>query len=489
MKNFIKLIVLILLPYSSMAQMIKFEKVYGGNAEDHGYSVAQAYDKGFCIAGITTSFGNGIMDAYILRTDSLGIPLWHRTFGGSNIDKAYSIEATTDSGFVIAGYTNSFGLGGYDMYVIKINKLGDTVWTKNYGGTDWDFAYSVKQTTDGGYIIAGGTYGMGAGAEDMYLVKTNANGDTLWTKAYGGIHGDEAKSVKQTSDGGYILTGVTKSFGDIDGDVYTVKTDMNGDTLWTYKYSDTLEDVSYDVLENTIGEYIISCNTKTTANGVERMIIKLSSSGAFINKIIYSGINDDGINSITQSADGRFAFTGYTYSFGFGSGTSDCFIVMGDPFGTLAGFAIGGNKNETGNSIRSTSDGGYVICGRSNSYSSMDHIFLIKTDSNGVAPSTPGVIVTDINSIERSKNEFKVFPNPSVSSIFITNNSNSSHNGAFTLTLTDNLGRKMYTQSYHENKFSEPVEINTENLSNGIYFVSISTEFYTQTQKVIVQHN
>src|ERR1035437_7667261 len=211
-KHEIIFLLILLIAFSNKSSsQVKFEQILGGTGYDYGYSVIQTYDKGYVFAGSTTSYGSGNSDAYILKTDSLGVMLWQKTFGDINIDQAYSIKETTDSGLVIAGFTNSFGYGGYDMYVIKTDKNGNAIWTKTYGGTNWDFAYSIEPTTDGGYIIAGGTYSFGKGNEDMYLVKTNSTGDTLWTKTYGGANEDEAKSVKQTTDGGYMTVGYSEN--------------------------------------------------------------------------------------------------------------------------------------------------------------------------------------------------------------------------------------------------------------------------------------
>lgn len=494
MKNIVKSIVIvfiILASYFSNAQVVKFEKIYGGTGTDYGYSVMQTYDKGYVIAGTTTSFGAGNTDAYILKTDSMSVAQWQKTFGGINIDKAYSIKQTTDTGLIIAGFTNSFGLGGYDMYVIKTNKTGDVIWTKTYGGIDWDFAYSIEQTTDGGYIIAGGTNSYGKGDEDMYLVKTNSIGDTLWTKTYGGAKDDEAKSVKQTSDGGYILTGFTKSMGDSLGDIYTVKTNANGDTLWTYKYQNLLGAFSNDAIESHTGEFIIGGTTKSAINGLDRIIIKLSSLGILINTTIYPGPDDDEINSIVESADGRFAFAGYTYSYGFGPFTSDFFLVIENPFSGTVGFTYGGNQNEIAYCLSNTADGGYIICGNSNSFTYQDHIFLVKTDSNGIAPTTtPTVIVTNINSLIQCNNKFTISPNPANDNAFIRiKDSFITSNTAFKLTITDVLGRVFYQNYFYNNNIPEPIEINTTDFLNGIYFASISNEFFLQTQKIIVQHS
>ena len=139
--------------------------------------------------------------------------LWTQTFGGSDYDYGYSVQQTSDGGYIIAGYTSSYGAGSADVYLIKTDAGGAQQWTQTFGGSSDDIGHSVRQTSDGGYIIAGVTSSYGAGGWDVYLIKTDALGDTLWTKTFGGSSWDEGYSVQQTSDGGYIIAGKTLSYG------------------------------------------------------------------------------------------------------------------------------------------------------------------------------------------------------------------------------------------------------------------------------------
>ncbi|MFH1321476.1 MAG: T9SS type A sorting domain-containing protein, partial [Bacteroidota bacterium] len=187
---------------------------------------------GYIIAGHTLSFGAGNVDVYLIKTNADGDTIWTKTFGGTNEDKGYSVQQTTDGGYIIAGHTYSFGAGYTDVYLIKTNADGDTVWTKTFGGTSFDYGNSVQQTTDGGYIIAGYTMSFGAGNWDVYLIKTSAQGNTLWTKTFGGIYCDRGYSVQQTTDGGYIIAGDKWwSFATGDFDVYLIKTNTQGDVV------------------------------------------------------------------------------------------------------------------------------------------------------------------------------------------------------------------------------------------------------------------
>ncbi|MFZ8835399.1 MAG: hypothetical protein ACO2O5_14580, partial [Candidatus Caldipriscus sp.] len=151
-----------------------------------------------------------------------------KTYGEAYNDKAYSVHHTSDGGYILTGYTRSFGAGFYDIFLIKTDANGNIQWAKIYGGTGWDSASSVQQTSDGGYIVAGYTYSFGAGWGDIFLIKTDANGNIIWAKTYGGTDYDRASSVQQTSYGGYIVAGETRSFGAGYFDIFLIKTDANG---------------------------------------------------------------------------------------------------------------------------------------------------------------------------------------------------------------------------------------------------------------------
>jgi hypothetical protein len=255
-------------------------QVIGGNLDDMAYSIARNSDGGFIVAGATYSFGAGPPNAYVLRIDSLGETLWTRTYGGPGEDYAFSARQCADSGFIICGTTYSYGAGQSDIYLIKTNAAGDTQWTRTYGGAQSEHGHSVQQTADSGYVICGTTLSFGAGAADIWLIRTDANGDTLWTRTFGGDTADLGHSVGQTADHGFILCGETSSFGAGNYDAWVIKTDSMGDTLWTRTFGGDNEDVGYSVQPTTDGGYIIAGMTKSLgAGGADFYLIKTDAAG------------------------------------------------------------------------------------------------------------------------------------------------------------------------------------------------------------------
>ncbi len=478
------------IPFILQSQIVKFEKVYGGTGYDYGYSVLQSYDHGYVIAGSTTSYGIGNSDAYVIKTDSLGNSLWQKTFGGINIDQAYSIKETAiDSGFVVAGFTNSFGHGGYDIYVIKTNKTGDTLWTKTYGGSDWDFGYSIEPTTDGGYIIAGGTYSFGKGNEDMYIVKTDSTGDTLWTKTYGGINDDEAKSIKQTNDGGYILTGITKSFGDVNGDIYVIKTNSMGDTLWTKTYGSNGNDESNQIIETSGGGYMLAGYTENTStNNNEAFILKTNINGDTIFTKKFGSPNDAKAYSVYQTSDGNYVWTG---KLKFGNDYR-IYLYKIDYLGNwIFSYTIGTFGLNEGRYIEETTDKGLIVVGNSTQFNNgLEDIYLFKADSNGVSSGIVINLATNILSYSKnSLSNLSVYPNPVNESAIIKIKFPNESNDSYIIHIMDAMGREIKTyNSTKHNSSEKEILIEGKEFSNGIYFIQLVNETITLTEKFIVQH-
>lgn len=245
-------------------------KTYGKDSLSiAGSSVKVTGDGGFVIAGTAQKTDGSNSDVILVRTDSNGDTLWTKTFGGAEYDWGNSIDITDDKGFIIAGRTKSSGAGKEDFYLIRTDSIGDTLWTKTYGGAEADFGFSAQQTSDGGFIVAGRTFSYGVNI-DAYLVRTNSSGDTLWTRIYGGDSWDECRSVQQTSDGGFVLAGATNSYTctrEDSSNVFIIRTDSNGDTLWTKNYGGKEEEHAYSVQQTSDSGFIVGGRTNSFGVG------------------------------------------------------------------------------------------------------------------------------------------------------------------------------------------------------------------------------
>ncbi len=314
-----------------MNAQVSFQKTFGGASTDYGYSVQQTADEGYIIAGYTVSFGAGSRDVYLIRTDVYGNTLWTRTYGGSNTDYAWTVQQTTDKGYIIGAHSGSFGAGSHDVYLIKCNPTGDVMWTKVYGGSSADGAYSIQQTMDGGYIISAHTSSFGAGQHDIYLIKTDDNGDTLWTKTYGGSNGDFLRAVHQTTDSGYVLVAETFSFGAGSSDVYLVRTNSSGDTLWTKTYGGILSDYGYSVRQTTDGGYIVAGHTESFGIAGDVYVLRTDVNGDLLWAKSYGGTGKDNGWSVQQTIDGGYVIAGYSES--FGAGNKDVYLIKTDELG------------------------------------------------------------------------------------------------------------------------------------------------------------
>lgn len=212
------------------SKYLEWAKSIGGGNIDACYSITESTNGGCAAAGITVSFAQGPSDMYIVKLDSSGQLQWNRAIGGPGGDYAHSITNTSDGGYAVAGVTWSFGGGDTNMYIVKLNEAGTLQWNRTVGGTRLDYANSIIQTQDGGYAIGGYTESFGTGSGDMYIIKLDSSGTLQWSRTIGGAGIDIANSIIQTTDGGYALAGYTFSFGEGNTDMYFVKLDASGNS-------------------------------------------------------------------------------------------------------------------------------------------------------------------------------------------------------------------------------------------------------------------
>ncbi len=312
--------------------LISFRKDFGGIGNDIGYSVKQTADGGLIIVGSTDSWGNGETDIWLIKTNNEGIEEWDKTFGGGEGDWGTSVQQTADNGFIILGHTLSFGNGYYDIFMIKTDSEGNEIWVKTFGGNEEDFGYSVIQTSDGGYILVGFTVSFGSGNKDVWIIKTDSQGNEEWNKTYGGSEREIGFAVEQTSDDGFIITGLTETntFGLYD--ILLIKTDINGENIWEKNIGNGNYEVGSSVKQTQDGGFIITGYTISYGNGAKDIwLVKTDPVGEIEWDRTFGGIHNDGGHDVFQTNSGGFIVLGYTES--SGNGQKDFKLIKTTPLG------------------------------------------------------------------------------------------------------------------------------------------------------------
>ena len=379
------LLILLFLPMIGFSQ--GWEKNFGGMSWDRGKSVLQTSDGGFITLGdLETSLvgsSTTTYDAYLIRTDVNGDTLWTRTFGGVGNEYGNCIQHTNDGGYIIAGWTTSYGNGMADMWLVKVDSNGIEQWNQTYGGADTELGYSVHQTLDGGYIVTGQKMvGFPGNGNDVYLVKTDSNGIEQWSQTFGNAinYPEWGKSVQQTSDGGYIITGqsaITNANSNDEGEVCLIKTDSLGVQQWTKTFGNINEnDEGRFVQQTSDGGYIIT--GITYYSGYKMYLIKTDVNGDSLWTRTFGDVsNDSKGNAVQQTTDGGYIITGEYNSTKLGLIKTDSIGLeqWTQTFGTTF------NTANEGFDVKQTTDGGYIISGQTG-LNGRD-VYLIKTDGSG----------------------------------------------------------------------------------------------------------
>lgn len=460
---------------------------YGGLRYEEGSSIAVTFDKGFIMVGSTGSFGLGNSDIYIVKADSNGNYEWSKSYGGPQSDIGLSVKQTSDSGFVIAGYTNSFGAGGYDVYILKTDRLGDTLWTKTFGGTDWDLGYEVVQTLDGGYAIVGETYSFGLGDNDMYLIRIDSNGDLLWTKTYGGVEQDYGRTLIETADTGFLIAGATYTFDTDSGDAFVVKTNNVGDITWTRHYGGTGMDMFNDAIESIdLGYVFLGTTTGYDAKSKDAFLFRTDLTGVKTWHLTmgWPEGEEEGHELIELKYKQYVMLC--TSNF-FGAGGIDFYLVFADETGGfIKGPTFGYNRDERGYSLAKQANGGIALLGTTNSIGSgLTDMLLITTDSVGKAynGSPPNFSIyasyldtsiadapISIGTLINHDRTISVYPNPAVEVITISIEGGLWFNKHMLFNLYDLTGRLVISSNL------DHVSSNSVNISgqpSGVYFYEV----------------
>ena len=450
--------------------IIEWQKCLGGSDDEEAYSIQQTTDGGFIVAGYSKSNDGDISghhgstvysDYWVVRLNSSGNIVWQKSLGGSQSDRAHSIKQTSDGGFIVAGYSLSNDIdvsgnhGHADYWVVKLNSSGRIEWQKSLGGSGTDYAYSIQQTADGGFIVAGKSYSNDGdvsgnhGYSDYWIVKLDSSGDIEWQKSLGGSHPEEAYSIQQTSDGGFIVAGYSESNdGDISG--------HHGRTI----YSDY-------------------------------WVVRLNSSGNIVWQKSLGGSQSDRAYSIKQTSDGGFIVAGLTWSddgdVSENYGGRDYWLVKLNSSGRIEWQkSLGGSQSDRGYSVQQTADGGFIVGGCSNSndddvsgnHGSNDY-WVVKLSPVGVSE----------NAIVPEQFAVSVFPNPFNSSCVIAAPSGAK------IEIYDIKGNIVFTSYIHrsiscqknveQQRIEQFIWTPNENIPSGIYLVCARANDKISEKRVI----
>jgi uncharacterized delta-60 repeat protein len=366
--------------------IVTWENSFGGTSLDRAYSIQQTTDGGFILAGQTSSFSAGGYDFYVIKLDSLGMVEWQNNFGGSSAEIARSVYQTSDGGYIIAGRTSSFSEIGSDFYILKLDSDGNQSWEKVYGGDDnFDDAWSIQQTSDGGYIVAGYTEISFPNNNDAYVMKLDSGGNEIWSETYGGTENDGAMAVQQTADGGYVVAGYTASSGAGERDLWVIKLDSSGAITWEETYGGTGHDEGWSIDQTADDGYIVAgYTTSSGAGGKDIWALRLNSSGDVIGDETYGGTEDDEARSIRQTPDRGYILAGYSGS----AGTTDMYIAKLTIEGDITWErTFGEDGDDEAYAAKRTADGGYIVAGyiHPNDATGVndDDIYVIKLNDQG----------------------------------------------------------------------------------------------------------
>ncbi len=478
---------------------------YGGIQNEVCYQAKPTWDKGYILIGSTNSFGPGENNIYVVKTDSLCRHKWSNAYGGTQIQNGYSITPTLDHGYTLLGFTNSYGAGGYDVYLIKLDSIGKQLWQKTYGGADWDFGYSIAQTADSGYIICGLTYSYGSGNGDVYVVRTDKNGDTLWTRAIGGNGYDVGNSVYVQQDSLYYIAGVTTSFGHGDTSMYLLKINNYGKLEWDTTIGSSHNTIARSINGTTHNGFIIYGSTDSITNNTyqrqyNETMVKLDSTKKIQWWDIFVAIaNGGGIGKdAVEKDDGNFLTLGTTNNCGSGALNLDLqdINISGN---WQTGACFGGTAEQYGNSIAYRDKDNVVFAGASNSpgyTAGLYDFYVVRFTSDSIIGSytlkiknfTDTLSPATVRNLTPSDISIKIYPNPIVTGATILVQGVISANYKFNvydvsgICVMENIP---VNASYHGESVGH---LSRTNLTAGIYFYELyGQDKVVATGKLIIE--
>lgn len=493
--------------FGQTAPAIQWQKTYGGTGGELATATQQTRDGGYIVAGYAESqdgdvTGNhGSFDIWVVKLDDKGTLQWQKSLGGTGSDAAQAVRQTSDGGYIVAGYSNSNNgdvtgnHGNFDYWVIKLDSAGVLQWQKSLGGSGEDRAYAIQQTSDGGYIVGGSAASTNGdvtgnhGIADYWIVKLDAAGALQWQKSFGGSAIDEAHTIQQTRDGGYIVAGRSESFGgDVTGnhgtsDCWVIKLDGGGVLQWQKTFGGSNFDAAASIQQTNDGGYIMSGRTLSADGDIsgnhgsyDCWVVKMNDIGALQWQKSLGGTKEEFANTIQQTSDGGYIVAGHAESSDgdvtSNYGSYDFWVVKLDSGGALQWQkSLGGAGTEEVRSIEQTSDGGYIMAGTT-------------TSTNGDVTGNHGYSdywvvrlagrLTAVSSAAFADGFF-LFPNPATDVVHFQSSA-----PLQAVRITDLNGREVYRAGVLT---TENVSISTASFARGFYLLYAATAQGTVMQK------
>lgn len=477
-------IAIFLLCKSGFSQNIIFNRTYGEAAYNYGIKIIETNDKGFLILG-NSSTEDGKNSILLIKTDSVGLIQKEKKIESNWVLWANDFIQTSDNSYLITGMSNQNTINDYNVLLIKINDNLDTLWTKKYGGNDWDFGKAIIETKQHTLVVAGETYSFPQGNQNIYLLHLNLNGDTIWTKAMGGDSSDYATSLAILYDSALLVGANTNSFGAGNFDGYVINLNLNGDTIWTKTYGSPQEDILNSIKQTPDSGFVFVGSTRGY-NAIERehFLMRFDKNRIFkwmLPEFWTIGSGDDVFNCVDIDDSLNYIMAGFTT--GVGNGQEDLYVsVTGDYINFKCSMSEGASADDWANYAVKTSDGGYVVIGSTEGLGTgITNIIVIKSRSSCYFPENT-TYTADIENqhLNNFSDNLKVI---SFKNNEITIEKNNKFNCNFSVYITDLLGNTLSSDTW-ENIQSD-FTFNLNPYKNGVYFISIVSPELRETFKVI----
>ena len=481
MKKILFLLFIILITKLSFSQSITFEKWYDYGFAESGHCVQQTSDGGYIVAG-RQGIGFGSSNYLLVKTDSLGNEQWHRSFGSPGDNELNAIKQTFDGGYIVTGQTSGTQPGRYDISWIKLNSIGNTVWNKRLTPPPdeyYGYGKDVLQTVDSGYLILANIIDSDSLGASL-LIKTNSIGDTLWVKKFKCLAGIKSYSLKQTFDTGYIIAGSVTLTPNAPFyfNVYLIKTNANGDTLWTKIQSTSNNyEAASNIIETAVGEYFIRGSISYLSNSA--VFINIRSANNFGDTLWTKNIGS-GAESGTgadKMVNGGFIISGATDV----NNVTYLFLAAVDDFGDSLwartfGSGVMSGGGDGGTFVHSTSDSGFIITGIRGVSSA---VYLIKTNSLGN-------VVISVDELQPEENSIVVYPNPFSNESTVLLPEKIKNKNEVELRLQDMLGRTVAETKFNPSLGS--ITLHRNKLVAGVYLLRLFSEKeLIASKKIIIQ--